>query len=128
MIPRELDMDKPMEVVFTNGQYGLYEDLRYEPVEGLCMYQCREADDASYYIASIEEGVLVNFSGTIFTKEPLDPALKIIDWAWEGFTDDRPDDGWCGFSMSPNEFLNASYEELEKKDRRSEMQWQDKDM
>lgn len=114
MIPKKLDMDKPLDVVFTNGQYGLYDDCRYEPAEGLCMYQCREAE--SDYISSVEPWVMVNFSGTIFTKRPLDESRQILDGIWEGFTKDRPDDGWCGFSMSPAEFMAASCEELERRD------------
>ena len=107
---RKLDMDKPMEVVFTNGIYGLYEDCRYEPAEGFFRYECREGE--RYYFCTIENRVIVNFSGTVFTKQPLDPSRAIYEGTWEGF-DISKSDGFCGFAMTPEDFLKATDEELE---------------
>lgn len=112
---RKLDMDTPMDVVFTNGQYGIYDDARYEPAEGLHMYQCR--DCGKEYIGEIKEGILADFSGTIFTKKPLDEALQYYPGSWEGFYDSRPTDGFCGFRLTPRQFIGMTEEQIEKLDR-----------
>ena len=123
MRPVELNMDRPLSVMFTNGQYAIYDDARYNPVEGLHMYQCR--DCGKEYIGEIKEWILVDFSGTIFTKEPLDESLQYYPGCWDGFDDyGKDDEGFCYFSMTPREFLNSTVEELEQLDRRTKIEFE----
>ena len=54
-----------------NGVQAAYLDLRIDRStlpEGIHAYDVREGDD---YLGSVEDGVLVNHSGTMFTTEPL---------------------------------------------------------
>ena len=112
----ELDMDSPLEVVFTNGVYGLYHDARHNSVEGLHKYEVHD------YWGSISDFVIADFAGTIFTKKPLPPEKR---WrtaedfkdSWFGFDETDEDNGFCGFRMTPREFLEADEEYLETQER-----------
>ena len=54
-----------------NGAHAAYMDLRIDRStlpEGVYAYDVREGE---YYIGSVEDHVLVNHSGTVFTRDPL---------------------------------------------------------
>lgn len=54
-----------------DGVQAAYLDLRVDRntlPEGIHAYDVREGD---YYLGSVEDGVMVNHSGTMFTTEPL---------------------------------------------------------
>lgn len=113
---KKLDMDMQMDVVYTNGVYGLYNDARYSDAEGFCRYEVHD------YWGSISDFVIADFAGTIFTKKPLPPKKR---WrtaedfkdSWYGFDETDEDDGFCGFRMTPREFLDADEEFLETQER-----------
>ncbi len=112
-----LDDDEAMDVVRVFGQYGLYKDVRFEEREGLWKYECREGEDE--YIAQIEPWVWVNFSGTMFFKEPLrpedawyKPTSEGDKPIWDGFLRDN-DNGFAGEILTVAEYMSMSREELE---------------
>ena len=90
----------PWEVVTVLGKTMLFFDRRIsrETVpEGLHMYEVRHADDDWGDPCEIAEGILVNFFGTLLSKEEL-PLREIVagskpyleldsqeDWGYEGF-------------------------------------------
>ena len=98
----------PMQLVLVNGQVGLYDDIRIpiEKTKGLYRYECREGEDE--YIASIEEHVLVNFSGTMLFRNPL---VLDDDGTLPGFQDET-DNTFLDASMTIDEYKALSDEAL----------------
>lgn len=64
-------MSEEFEVIEVCGQTALYVDARVSKVPpGIYKYEMRHGDDE--YFCSLERFVVVNFSGTVMTKEPID--------------------------------------------------------
>lgn len=89
----------PWEIVAVFGRTMLYSDCRVNKTtvpEGLYMYEVRHADDDWGDPCEIAEGILVNFFGTLLSKEELPlketvagskPYLEVDsqgDWGYEG--------------------------------------------
>lgn len=116
----ELTDNTTAELCIVCGQYGIYDDLRYRDYPGLHRYEGREGDEC--YLAVIEKSVMVNFSGTLFFKEPL-PEDKAIYWkdskrpVWDGF-DDESCNRLLGVSITAGQFLEMSDKEINEYVRR----------
>ena len=89
-------------------------------IPGLYRYECLEGDDSDDYIEEIRPSVTVNFSGTIYTKNPIDEIFAISPDRFPGFTDENPSDGFIGLALSPEEFLAMTEDELEYFDKKGE--------
>ena len=121
---KNLELDNKLDLVWAFGQYGLYEDLRFEDYPGLNRYECRESDNGKFYCTQIEPWVWVNFSGTLFFKEPLkveDALYKPEDGfgkpIWDGFTDEG-ENRFIGECIRVDDFLRMSKEEIDEYVRR----------
>lgn len=71
--------------VKIRGHEFFFTDCRIDPQtlpKGLCLYEVREADEYCGEPAEISEYILVNFFGTLISKEP----IKDFEWdeEWEG--------------------------------------------
>lgn len=101
--------DEKFEVVEVLGQTGLFTNGRVtqkDLPDGLYKYDIRGGDDL--YFATIEPRVVVNHSGTVITKEP-------IEFGEEGYIafDDDTSPNFLGDEMTLEEFMNTDFTEDE---------------
>lgn len=102
-----------MAVCRTNGQYGLYTRQRMPDIPGLCRYECYGGYGKDDFIEEVRPSVdEKDFSGTIFTKEPIARIFEIAPDRFPGFTDESQD-GLILLSLSPAEMISMTEEELE---------------
>ena len=103
---------KTGELCEVQGHIGLYLDERLPDIDGLARYECIEADEVEEYIYEIREAAVVNFSGSILLKTPLDGSKSIAPGRWKGFTDDNEEDGFLGMSLTIGEFIAMTEDEI----------------
>lgn len=97
----------PWEIVAVFGRTMLYSDCRVNKTtvpEGLYMYEVRHADDDWGDPCETAEGVLVNFYGTLLSREKL-PLKEYVQGSKPYISLDSYEDwGWEGFECSLDEF------------------------
>lgn len=94
-----------------NGIHAAYIDLRIDRStlpDSVYAYDVREGE---YYIGSVEDHVLVNHSGTIFTRKPL-PMLHPEESVYIYLDDD--DEPWSNldtvYKVTLEDFVEGSYQ------------------
>ena len=97
-------LEMPVEVYLIDGTRAAYIDLRVDRntvPENVHTYEIRDTtDDGGWYIGNVEDFVLVNHAGTMFTAKPLN--MRHPDWLSKGVYIDLSDDD------EPREVLDAS--------------------
>ena len=105
-------LEMPVEVYLIDGTRAAYIDLRVDRntvPENVHTYEIRDTtDDGGWYIGNVEDFVLVNHAGTMFTAKPLN--MRHPDWLSKGVYIDLSDDDepWevLDDSMTLEEFLS----------------------
>lgn len=103
--------DMAVSLYDLNGVRAAYLDVRVDRhtlPEGIHAYDVREGD---YYLGSVEDAVMVNHSGTMFTTEPL-KMLHPDDAVYIYLDDDN--EPWYSLDavgkVTLKEFIDGSYE------------------
>ncbi len=100
--------EAPWEAVTVLGKTMLFSECRVDRAtvpDELYMYEVRHADDDWGDPCQIAEGILVNFFGTLLSREKL--PLKEVVAGWKPYLDiDSWEDwGYEGVRCSPEEFV-----------------------
>ena len=113
-------LEMSVEVYLIDGIRAAYLDLRVDRntvPENVHTYEIRDTtDDGGWYIGNVEDFVLVNHAGTMFTAKPL--KMRHPDWGLGVYMDMSDDDEpWSsvdGPATALKEFLESEGIDLDK--------------
>lgn len=107
-------INEKLDVVEVLGQRALFSNGKIaecEVADGLYKYDLREGDGIAF--ATVEKHVIVNHSGTILVKEPLNlGAQGYIEF------DEDTSLNFLGYEMTPQEFINTGIKQTEEGNER----------